>query len=118
MSRQPGWLALAMALLVISLCLSQRLGLVSGCVASAHQSGADQLAAPDHPDNLDNESQCDLSEQLLSKVWNQLEPLLIGLLLVLPWLPLPGTRWYRRLRPPPRPFAERRRHLVLCVFRE
>ncbi len=118
MSRQPGWLALAMALLVISLCLSQRLGLVSGCVASAHHSGADQLATPGHPDKPDDESQCDLSEQLLSKVWDQLEPLLLGLLPVLLWLSLPGTRWYHRLRPPPRPCAERRRHLVLCVFRE
>ncbi|MFB9847095.1 hypothetical protein [Oceanisphaera arctica] len=125
MSRQPGWLALLLALFVISLCLSQRLGLISSCPASVHMTDAalpfDNSQSPaDKPSSADSQShQCSLSEQLLSKVWNQLEPILATLLLLLSlWLLVPRTGWYCRLLPPPQPYAGRRRHLVLCVFRE
>ncbi|MFP2770400.1 hypothetical protein [Oceanisphaera sp. KMM 10153] len=119
MPRQPGWLALLLALLVISLCLSQRLGLVSSCPASAHQS-ENILLTGDSQATVDSQGhQCSLSEQLLSKVWNQLEPMLAILLLLLSlWLLVPRTGRYCRRSPPPPPYAGRRRHLVLCVFRE
>lgn len=121
-SRQPGWLALLLALLVISLCLSQRLGLLASCSASAPMAEVTQ-SLDNNPTTADPSSNthgsCSLSEQLLSKTWNQLEPMLAVLLLWLSlWLLPPRIGGYCRLLPPPQPGAGRRRHLVLCVFRE
>jgi hypothetical protein len=118
MQRQPGWLALLLALLVISLCLSQRLGLVSSCPASAHQAASAQTVDHSQATADSKDHQCSLSEQLLSKAWNQMEPILATLLLLSLWLLVPRTGRYCRRSPPPQLYAGRRRHLVLCVFRE
>lgn len=122
--RQPGWLALLLVLVVIILCLSQRLGLLASCSASAPMAIAEATQSFDNsPEAADSSSNthgsCSLSEQLLSKAWNQLEPMLAVLLLWLSlWLLPPRIGGYCRLLPPPQPGAGRRRHLVLCVFRE
>lgn len=122
MPRQPGWLALLLALFVIILCLSQRLGLLASCSASVPVAEATQSfdSSPTAADSSSNtHGSCSLSEQLLSKAWNQLEPMLAVLLLWLSlWLLPPRIGGYFRLLPPPQPCAGRRRHLVLCVFRE
>ncbi|PSJ44828.1 hypothetical protein C7H85_12715 [Zobellella endophytica] len=112
MGTRPVWLALLMVVMVASLCLSQRMGLLATCPThSTPAAEAPLLSAA--------EGQCHLSERLLSQGGNQLEPLLIGLLLtimlwLLPALPpgiAPGA-------PPPLPATRHRRHLLLCVFRE
>ncbi|GAA3699977.1 hypothetical protein GCM10022421_02960 [Oceanisphaera sediminis] len=128
MQRQPGWLALLLVLIVIGLCLSQRMGVMTACAYSAQQPESissfahgilsDQGTAAESS-SANNNGQCSLSEQLLSKVWSQLEPMLTALLLLLSlWLLAPRVGWYCRLLPSPQPYAGRRRHLVLCVFRE
>lgn len=115
MGTRPVWLALLMVVMVASLCLSQRMGLLASC--PTHSTAA-APAAEEAPLSA-AEGQCHLSERLLSQGGNQLEPLLIGLLLtimlwLLPALPsgiAPGA-------PPPLPATRHRRHLLLCVFRE
>ncbi|WP_417617379.1 hypothetical protein [Oceanisphaera sp.] len=131
MPRQPAWLALMLVALVVSLCLGQRMGLSTACPYAAHDSHAVQASSASESGPLslsvsssdsskaeDNE-RCSLSEQLLSKVWSQLEPIVFAILLLLSlWLLLPQLSRYCRRFPPPPSFAGRRRHLVLCVFRE
>lgn len=126
MSRQPAWLALMLVVVVISLCLGQRMGLATSCPYSTHDSRALQVASaseagvPSPPaSQTDDNERCSLSEQLLSKVWNILEPMLIAILVLLAlWLLTPQRVLYSHRVPPPLSFAGRRRHLVLCVFRE
>ena len=68
-----------LALFVIILCLSQRLGLLASCSASVPVAEATQSldSTPTAADSSSNtHGSCSLSEQLLSKAWNQLEPML------------------------------------------
>lgn len=127
--RQPAWLALMLVAVVISLCLGQRMGLATSCPYSAHDNHAMQASSvsdagaqpsPISDSNkTDDNERCSLSEQLLSKVWSMLEPMLIAILLLLTlWLLHPQQVRYCHRFPPPLSFAGRRRHLVLCVFRE
>ncbi|GGB33557.1 hypothetical protein GCM10011502_03260 [Oceanisphaera marina] len=125
--RQPAWLALMLVAVVISLCLGQRMGMATSCPYSAHDSHAIQAvsdagtqSSPISDSNkTDDNERCSLSEQLLSKVWSMLEPMLIAILvLLILWLLSPQQVRYSHRVPPPLSFAGRRRHLVLCVFRE
>lgn len=125
--RQPAWLALMLVAVVISLCLGQRMGMATSCPYSAHDSHAIQAvsdagtqSSPISDSNkTDDNQRCSLSEQLLSKVWSMLEPMLIAILvLLILWLLSPQQVRYSHRVPPPLSFAGRRRHLVLCVFRE
>ena len=133
MPRQPAWLALMLVALVISLCLSQRMGLSTACPysAAAHETPVSpssvtpdssvQPPSASSSDSVtaDDNERCSLSEQLLSKVWSQLEPIVFAIFLLFSlWLSLPQLSYYCRRFPPPPSFAGRRRHLVLCVFRE
>ncbi|ART79830.1 hypothetical protein CBP12_06420 [Oceanisphaera avium] len=62
---------------------------------------------------------CSLSEQLLSKAFQHLDPLFIAILMLFAlWLMAPATIHYQRRGLIPLLFSGRRRHLVLCVFRE
>lgn len=120
---KQGWLALLLAVLVIILCLSQRMGLTLACAldhptAYTEQLSASPLAVNDTKAEPDHDS-CSLSEQLLSKVFQHLDPLFIAILLLFAlWLMPVQASSYRRRRPAPLLFSGRRRHLVLCVFRE
>lgn len=120
-SRQPAWLALLLVVIVISLCLGQRMGLATACAYAPSEHIAQTTEHPhvnDHTQSEDNE-RCSLSEQLLSKAWSQLDPMLIALLLPFClWILQPQLSRYCRRYPPPLLFSGRRRHLVLCVFRE
>lgn len=108
--KRQGALALLLVVLVTALCLSQRLGLLSHC---PQQPGSEILAL------TEDSGQCSLSEQLLGKLWQLLESLLLGLLPLLLWF-WPPVRLLRprRRHPPPGPVHRCRRHLLLCVFRE
>ena len=123
LTRQPGCLALLLVAVVLVMCLSQRMGLVSTCLyaapADVSQSISDgPLHSTASQDDQEEHSSCSLSEQLLIKVWQQLEPMLLGLLLVALWLVPPLLYGYGRRLPPLFSYLGRRRHLVLCVFRE
>lgn len=125
---RSGGLALLLAMLVISLCMSQRMGLKLACAlepAPAHQTqltntipnGAD-LAQKERNSAPDQHS-CSLSEQLLSKVFQHLDPLFIAILLLFAlWLAPIKVGSYGCQQQAPLLFSGRRRHLVLCVFRE
>ncbi|MGO5000184.1 hypothetical protein [Oceanisphaera sp. W20_SRM_FM3] len=122
LSRQGG-LALLLAVLVVSLCMSQRMGLKIACTLDHAALHSEQLNASNvSPHNTKAEPEkdsCSLSEQLLSKVFQHLDPLFIAIILLFAlWLaPVQASR-YRRRRLAPLLFPGRRRHLVLCVFRE
>lgn len=123
LTHQPGWLALMLVAVVLIMCSSQRMGLVSACLyaapADVSQSISDgPLHSTASQDDQEEHSSCSLSEQLLIKVWQQLEPMLLGLLLVALWLVPPLLYGYGRRLPPLFSYLGRRRHLVLCVFRE
>lgn len=124
LTRQPGCLALLLVAVVLVMCLSQRMGLVSACLyaapADVSQSISDgPLHSTASQDDQEEHSSCSLSEQLLIKVWQQLEPMLLGLLLLVAlWLVPPLLYGYGRRFPPLFSYLGRRRHLVLCVFRE
>ncbi|MGO1245889.1 MAG: hypothetical protein ACTHY5_09115 [Oceanisphaera sp.] len=120
--RQPAWLALILVALVISLCLGQRMGLSTACAYSPNSEHSSPIevtpSSSDSDNNTDNE-RCSLSEQLLHKVWSQLDPIIMAILLPLwLWLFQPQLSRYYHRYPPPLLFSGRRRHLVLCVFRE
>ena len=135
---KPGWLALLLAVMVISLCLSQRMGLKIACAIDHHTLHTEQVsgthhtlhseqvsgpalasaAAKDTASDTEHDS-CSLSEQLLSKVWHALDPLFIAIVLLFAlWLPLMAPLGFLRRPIAPLLFSGRRRHLVLCVFRE
>lgn len=131
---KPGWLALLLAVLVISLCFSQRMGLKVACAyqpaVQAEQinhaervlpldgSSTEQSNHKDKNTEPDQDS-CSLSEQLLSKAFQHLDPLFIALILLFSlWLAPVSARRYQRRKQAPLLFPGRRRHLVLCVFRE
>lgn len=120
---KQGGLALLLAVLVISLCLSQRMGLKVACAydhTALHieQVSSSDLQYKDTTNDQDHDS-CSLSEQLLSKVFQHLDPLFIAIILLFAlWLaPLTALGFSRRTITPLL-FSGRRRHLVLCVFRE
>ncbi|WP_319781947.1 hypothetical protein [Oceanisphaera sp. IT1-181] len=128
---KQGGLALLLAVLVISLCLSQRMGLKVACAVDHQAQYLAQTSTPalginssvdlgkkDSVTEPDHDS-CSLSEQLLSKVFQNLDPLFIAIILLFAlWLaPLTVLRFSRRTITPLL-FSGRRRHLVLCVFRE
>lgn len=120
LTHQPGWLALMLVAVVLVMCLSQRMGLVSACLyaipADASQSISDTHL---NQDEQEEHGSCSLSEQLLMKVWQHLEPVLLSLLLLVTlWLMPPLLYGYGRHLPPRFSYVGRRRHLVLCVFRE
>ncbi|WP_375055637.1 hypothetical protein [Zobellella sp. DQSA1] len=108
MQRHSAWLALLLVLVVTCLCLNQRIG-----------QAAPAAMAADIASSAPGEGHCQHSGQLLGKAWNQIEPVLLGLLFVLSlwfWLPPPVDTFSRPSCSPPGP--RRRRHLLLCVFRE
>ena len=134
-----GMLALLLAVLVISLCLSQRMGLKVACAyqPAEHSVHAERVplvgdASTDtvsgrkntisnhkEPKAEPDQDSCSLSEQLLSKVFQHLDPLFIALILLFAlWLAPNSASRYCRRRPATLLFSGRRRHLVLCVFRE
>ena len=123
---KPGWLALLLAVMVISLCLSQRMGLKIACALDHSTLQSEQISGPalastaakDTASDTEHNS-CSLSEQLLSKVWHALDPLFIAIILLFAlWLAPPAALGYWRRPITPLLFSGRRRHLVLCVFRE
>ena len=122
LTHQPGWLALMLVAVVLIMCLSQRMGLVSAClyaVPDEVSQSTTHLSSPASQDDQEEHGSCSLSEQLLMKVWQQLAPVLLGLLLLIAlWLMPPLLSHYGRRLPPLFSYLGRRRHLVLCVFRE
>lgn len=129
LTQQPGWLALMLVGVVLVMCLSQRMGLVGACIYAAPSDISQPLTdltltdpslkANSSQDEQEEHSSCSLSEQLLMKVWHQLDPILLGLLLLVAlWLMPPLLSGYGRQLPPLFTYLGRRRHLVLCVFRE
>lgn len=133
---QHGWLAVMLAVVVISLCFSQRMGITVACaydhaaMSASHSDINPNLAAnttliaqnnlknKDVTHDQDHDS-CSLSEQLLSKILQSLDPLFIAILLLFAWWITPiVSRWFLRRPNAPLLFLGRRRHLVLCVFRE
>ena len=135
---KPGWLALLLAVMVISLCLSQRMGLKIACAIDHHTLHTEQVSGTALAANTDSSSfgshpnastkdtvsdsdhdSCSLSEQLLSKVFQHLDPLfIVSILLFALWLAPMAPLGYLRRPITPLLFSGRRRHLVLCVFRE
>lgn len=122
LTKQSG-LALLLAVLVISLCLSQRMGLKVACAYDHTALHTEQVSSSDLPykdtTNDQEHDSCSLSEQLLSKVFQHLDPLFIAILLLFAlWLAPLTTQGLSRRAITPLLFSGRRRHLVLCVFRE
>lgn len=129
-----GWLAIMLALGVISLCLGLRLGLNMTCAyAQPHSAVAEQIwptAAADtqfsttaltgqSAEHGTEPGSCSLSEHLLSKVWHPLDPLFTAILLLFAlWWSPQASHGFARRTVSPLLFPGRRRHLVLCVFRE
>ena len=134
----PGWLALLLAVMVISLCFSQRMGLKVVCAYqpaphNIHYPAADTGAKPlsqrplqvvnktesNHPNGEPDQDSCGLSGQLLNKAFQHLDPLFIAIILLFAlWIAPRTASRYRRRKLSPLLFSGRRRHLVLCVFRE
>ena len=122
LSRQGG-LALLLAVLVVSLCISQRIGLKIACALDGTAMHVEQLNAsnlsPQSTKAEPEQHSCSLSEQLLNKVFLHLEPSFIAIILLFAlWLAPVHVSRYSRRKLAPLLFSGRRRHLVLCVFRE
>ncbi|WP_116473745.1 hypothetical protein [Zobellella maritima] len=114
-------LTLILVLMVLSICLSQRMGLQLACPATGGTLSAEQLAESLTGDEAEQPTPgqpCDLSGKLLFKNWSLQDIPLIGLLLLLVlWLLLP-PRYFFHFPSPLRFATRRRRHLLFCVFRE
>ncbi|GAA3536661.1 hypothetical protein [Zobellella aerophila] len=118
LTRRAG-LALTLVLMVLSICLSQRMGLILACPAAGGAVSAEQQSES-RSGNEDEQptpgQSCDLSGKLLFKSWSLQDIPLVGLLLLL-W-PLIPPRYFFCFLIKLCFAVRRRRHLLFCVFRE
>ncbi|MEJ2766406.1 hypothetical protein VV869_20835 [Photobacterium sp. MCCC 1A19761] len=121
--RSAQW-ALVLVMLVIFLCSSQRAGLLMACplkaVAAEHTTDSHSSQKLPHHDGQSSDvlHSCDLTDHLLQIHQQSLGHALIYTITLLLLLPLfIGSPFRVPLLTEPIP-PRRRRHLILCVFRE